>query len=81
MALDPPPEVVDSWPAVNLVNPETRGNGLLAVATVLSVLTAMALVLRIYSRGFFRRGFGGDDWLVLLATVRSCPLALSGAGC
>jgi hypothetical protein len=58
-----------TWPAPNYINPERKGNGLAIQVCILMALTIMALSTRVYSRVFFRRNFGIDDWLILPAMV------------
>jgi hypothetical protein len=64
-------EVEATWPAPNYINPVRHGNGLAVQICLLMALTIAAWSSRVYSRVFFRRNFGIDDWLILPAMVTS----------
>ncbi|KAF8250671.1 hypothetical protein K440DRAFT_128270 [Wilcoxina mikolae CBS 423.85] len=51
------------------LHPETRGNALEWLSAILSLLVAIVLSLRIYSRVLFHRKFGVDDWMIFSAAV------------
>jgi hypothetical protein len=56
-----------SWPAPNYENPETRGNASIFIVT--SVITAVVVTLRLYSRYYLLRSTGIDDVLLLAGYV------------
>lgn len=68
----PPPSIFNSWPAPNIVNPETRGPCAIITVSVLLGVVTLLLVVRIYTRVHISQGFGLDDVFILLAYVRSC---------
>lgn len=65
----PPPEVINSWPAPNYVDPETRGQSLLVVNITLLSLCIIALAARLWSRLVILRSPGLDDVLITIAMV------------
>ena len=65
-----PPEVIASWPAPNYINPQTRGNALVIINSVLISIVFVVICLRLYVRLYIKRWFGSDDALILLAFVR-----------
>jgi hypothetical protein len=67
----PPPEVIESWPKPNYINPESKGNGLLIVALVFTVLSVLVVSLRLWTRLWLQRRPGMDDLLIGLAMVRN----------
>jgi hypothetical protein len=67
----PPPEVIESWPAPNYVDPETRGQSLLVVNITLLGLCLIALAARLWSRLVILRSPGLDDLLITVAIVSS----------
>ena len=67
--LNPPLEVILSWPAPNFVNPETKGNTLVLIACIWGPLTIVLLFVRLWVRIFHQRNPGWDDWLMLAAIV------------
>jgi hypothetical protein len=67
----PPPEVVESWPAPNYVDPETRGQSLLVVNITLLGLCLIALAARLWSRLVILRSPGLDDLFITIAIVSS----------
>lgn len=69
----PPPEVIESWPEPNYINPETRGDGLVIVNVVTIVLAGVVVILRLYTRLRITGSFGFDDLLILFALVRGFP--------
>ncbi|RPB01125.1 hypothetical protein L873DRAFT_1735260 [Choiromyces venosus 120613-1] len=75
MARDPPPSVIDGWPAANTVNPPHRGATLVVVESTLVVLVFVVVCLRVYSRVWIRKAFGLDDWIILPAALASIGLA------
>lgn len=56
---------------------DNRGPQLLAVNIVFWILTWLALSLRVYVRGFLRRAFGIDDWLMVGTQVRNLSIQMA----
>jgi hypothetical protein len=70
-SMQPPPlSVIESWPAPNYINPETRGNANVILNIVLYSLLLFFIGLRIFTRTYLRSSFGADDVFILLALVR-----------
>jgi hypothetical protein len=67
----PPLEVIESWPAPNYVDPETRGQSLLVVNITLLCLCLIALASRLWARLVILRSPGLDDLLITIAIVSS----------
>jgi hypothetical protein len=67
----PPLEVIESWPAPNYVDPETRGQSVLVVNITLLGLCLIALAARLWSRLVILRAPGLDDLLITIAIVSS----------
>ncbi|KAL8381965.1 hypothetical protein RB595_005971 [Gaeumannomyces hyphopodioides] len=70
---NPPPEVTAAWPKPNYVNPEHRGNELLAAGAAVLGVALFCLALRLYVRIAIVYKSGLDDWHMVVA-------ALFGAG-
>ena|SRR6266498_529200 len=69
-ALHPPQSVIDSWPAPNYVDPVTRGNALVVISILLTVLSALIVAARVWARFVLIRKPGLDDGLIVVALVR-----------
>ena len=67
--LHPPPEVIETWPKPNYVNPPTRGYGLVILCSVLGSLSLTTVSLRLWTRARITRNFGIDDFIMLIAMV------------
>jgi hypothetical protein len=65
----PPLEVVASWPAPNLVNPEGRGMVTTILAAVFTPITIFVVFARLWVRFRLQRNPGVDDWLMVTALV------------
>ena len=50
---------------------QNRGPSVVALLVVLMVISAITVMLRIYSRLFVRRGLGWDDGMMVVAVVRT----------
>lgn len=70
----PPLDVLLSWPLPNYVNPITRGSEAYAIGTIFFGFATVALAIRLYARLFIRKWFGLDDFLIVLAWVRTVLL-------
>jgi hypothetical protein len=68
--MQPPPlSIIESWPAPNFVNPETRGNANIILNIVFYTLLLFFIGLRIFTRTYLRSSFGADDVFMLLALI------------
>jgi hypothetical protein len=67
----PPLSVIEAWPEPNYVNPQTRGNLKVILNVVLYSILICFVGLRVFTRTYLRKNFGGDDVLILLAVVSS----------
>lgn len=65
----PQPEVVDSWPAPNYDNLESRGKGVLVISIIFPFLCLVVVSLRLYTRIWIKGAPGLDDVLIALALV------------
>ncbi len=52
---------------------ENNSTALLAVSIALLVLTYVSVALRTYVRVTLTKSFQADDWLMLIAQVRTAP--------
>ena len=67
----PPLKVALTWPEPNYVNPEKNGEYLAPATIVLTSITVLIVLGRLWSRAVITRQFGPDDWSVSLAMVGS----------
>jgi hypothetical protein len=67
--LNPPLEVILSWPKPNFIDPETKPDSLLLIACICGPITVSLLFVRLWVRILHQRNPGWDDWLMLVATV------------
>lgn len=68
----PPQNVTDTWPAQNIIDPETRSpEVLLGTTLTLTILTLAIVAARTYVRFFSLRAPGWDDYFIFVATVRA----------
>ena len=65
----PPLEVILSWPTPNYDDPPKRGDALLALLIIFSILVFFAVFGRYYSRIIIKKWFGWDDAMITLAFV------------
>jgi hypothetical protein len=65
----PPLEVVASWPAPNLVNPEGRGMVTTVLAAIFTPITIFVVFARLWVRFRLQRNAGVDDWLMIASLV------------
>lgn len=50
---------------------ENRGPGEVALIVVLTVISTIIVILRVYSKLFVIRGMGWDDGMIVVAVVRT----------
>ncbi|KAF2101222.1 hypothetical protein NA57DRAFT_33665, partial [Rhizodiscina lignyota] len=72
-----PPEVIESWPIPNYVDPSTRGTSLIIVNGVFIGITLVAVGLRVYARVFVSHWFGVDDWCIVFALLLAIGMTVS----
>lgn len=66
-----PPEVLKTWPKPNYVNPVTRGSTLMIVELTLLPIAMIIVFLRMWVRiGWLHKSWY-DDYLMILAMVRT----------
>lgn len=62
-------DTVKSWPKPNYIDPEERGPFIVILNIVLYIVVFVVVGLRTYTRLVISRGFGADDFLILVALV------------
>ncbi|PMD42804.1 hypothetical protein L207DRAFT_425298 [Hyaloscypha variabilis F] len=62
-------QTLESWPAPNYVDPQTRGNSVIVINSILYGLVLGVVGLRIFTRTCISRSFGYDDAFILLAML------------
>lgn len=67
----PPLEVMKTWPKPNYVNPVTRGSTLMIVELTLLPIAMIVVFLRMWVRVAWLKKAWYDDYLMLLAMVRT----------
>jgi hypothetical protein len=67
--IQPPFEVILTWPIPNYVNPPTRSPYVLIVACILGPISTILLFARLWVRIRMQRNAGLDDWLMLASLV------------
>jgi hypothetical protein len=63
------PELIATWPAPNLVDPEEYGPALYIINSIAFASAVIAVAIRLYIRLFRRKWLGLDDGLIVLALV------------
>ena len=79
--LHPPPEVIASWPEPNFVNPQMLSNGRAVAAFVMTPMTTLIVLARVYTRLHLTKSFGWDDVILIVATVGTLYSMLLGDKC
>jgi len=69
--IQPPIEVLLSWPQPNLIDPEMKPNTITVLAYVFGPLTILLFLARLWVRVFHQQNPGWDDWVMLAAMVRN----------
>lgn len=72
----PPASAIAAWPDPNYINPETHGNGGFIALVILSPLTLITVLARVYARAVVQRKAGVDDWLMLASLVPTAGVAI-----
>jgi hypothetical protein len=60
-------QTFETWPKPNYINPETRGNSVIIIHSILYTLVVVVVGLRIFTRARISRCFGADDTFILIA--------------
>ena len=68
--IQPPPEVMKSWPIPNYENPPTRSNFVLVFSCVVGPISVTLVFLRLWVRLRVQRNAGLDDALMAASLVR-----------
>ncbi|KAF2008119.1 hypothetical protein P154DRAFT_419755, partial [Amniculicola lignicola CBS 123094] len=63
--IQPPLEVMLSWPAPNYIDPPTRGRAVLFLACIFGPLSLAMLIARLWVRIKIQHSAGWDDWLMM----------------
>lgn len=67
----PPAEVLATWPKPNYVDPVERGPALMIVELTLFPIALICVIVRLWIRiGWLHKSWW-DDWLMVVAVVRS----------
>lgn len=72
----PPKDVILEWPKPNYIDPETKGNELLVVTIISTILSVATIITRIWVRVGYQRQFGADDMMLVLCIVGASPVTL-----
>ncbi|KAL2825646.1 hypothetical protein BDW59DRAFT_161606 [Aspergillus cavernicola] len=72
----PPVEVILTWPTPNYINPHTRGGAVLIVSIILTILSTIITVLRVYTRLRITCTAGLDDVLIVLSLMFGIAMAV-----
>lgn len=72
----PPLDVILSFPTPNYDHPETRGEALLVLLVIFSILIIAAVAARFYSRIMVKKWFGWDDTMIALALVSRSTICI-----
>lgn len=72
----PTKEVFLSWPKPNYIDPETKGNQLLVVTIISTILAIASVLARVWVRVGYQRQFGADDIMLVLCIVGAFPITL-----
>lgn len=62
-------QTFETWPKPNYINPETRGNSVIIIHSILYSLVVVVFGLRIFTRARISRCFGADDTFILIAMI------------
>lgn len=72
----PTKEAFLAWPKPNYIDPETKGNQLLVVTIISTILAIASVLARVWVRIGYQRQFGADDVMLVLCIVCACPVTL-----
>lgn len=68
-------EDIRAWPTPDYVDPETKGNQLLVVTIISTILAIFSVLARVWVRLWYQRQFGADDVMLVLCMVGSFSVA------
>ncbi|KFY38072.1 hypothetical protein V494_04526 [Pseudogymnoascus sp. VKM F-4513 (FW-928)] len=71
----PTKEAFLAWPKPNYVDPETKGNQLLIVTIISTVLLLASVIARVWVRIGYQRQFGADDVMLVLCIIPTVGIA------
>ncbi|KFY21591.1 hypothetical protein V493_07275 [Pseudogymnoascus sp. VKM F-4281 (FW-2241)] len=71
----PTKDVILAWPKPNYIDPETKGNELLVVTIITTILTVAAVLARVWVRIRYQRHIGADDVMLVLCMVPTIGVA------
>lgn len=72
----PTVDAILAWPKPNYVDPQTKGNELLVVTIISTILSIAAVLARVWVRIVCQRQFGADDVMLVLCIVGAFPITL-----
>jgi hypothetical protein len=75
--LNPPPDVILSWPKANRVNPEERSWAAPIILLILMGITFLVYIARMWARLVLSKNAGLDDVLISLAILPLFGLTIS----
>lgn len=68
--------VIQAWPKPNYVDPETKGNQLLVVTIISTILAIASVLARVWVRIGYQHQFGADDVMLVLCMVGAFSVTL-----
>lgn len=79
----PTVDVIQAWPKSNYIDPETKGNQLLVVTIISTILAILSVLARVWVRLWYQRQFGADDVMLVLCMVCAFPITpwIDGLAC
>ncbi|KFX89550.1 hypothetical protein O988_08594 [Pseudogymnoascus sp. VKM F-3808] len=71
----PTVDVIQAWPKSNYIDPETKGNQLLVVTIISTILAILSVLARVWVRLWYQRQFGADDVMLVLCMIPTVGIA------
>ncbi|KFZ01968.1 hypothetical protein V500_00523 [Pseudogymnoascus sp. VKM F-4518 (FW-2643)] len=71
----PTRDAILAWPKPNYVDPQTKGNELLVVTIISTILSITAVLARVWVRIGYQRQFRADDVMLVLCIVPTVGIA------
>lgn len=65
----PTRDAILEWPKPNYVDPQTKGNELLVITVISTILSISAVLARVWVRIGYQRQFRADDVMLVLCIV------------
>lgn len=75
--IEPPPEIILSWPKPNYINPESHGWAGPIVLIIVIALTVVVFLARLWARQFMSKNAGLDDALIAVAMIPLIGLTIA----